>query len=45
MLDEIVAKRSLAQTKLARGASEVWRGVWDDFRNWLQLGPEAREKT
>jgi len=22
-----------------------WRGVWDEFRNWLQLGLEAREKT
>jgi hypothetical protein len=25
----------LAQTKLAGTASEVWRGVWDEFRNWL----------
>ena len=22
-----------------------WRAVWDDFRNWLQLGLAARERT
>ena len=22
-----------------------WRAIWDDFRNWLQLGLEARERT
>jgi hypothetical protein len=22
-----------------------WRGVWDEFRNWLQLGLEARERA
>jgi len=27
--------RSATVTKLAGGASEVWRGVWDDFRNWI----------
>jgi hypothetical protein len=21
----------------------VWLGVWDDFRNWVGLGLEARE--
>jgi hypothetical protein len=20
-----------------------WRGVWDEFRNWLRLGLSARE--
>jgi hypothetical protein len=24
-------------------ASEGWRTVWDDFRNWMGLGLEARE--
>jgi len=24
---------------------ESWLAALDDFRNWLQLGPEAREKT
>ena len=24
-----------AWTKLARRSSEVWLGVWDEFRNWL----------
>ena len=27
------------------GGRKVWRAVWDDFRNWLQLGLEARERT
>jgi hypothetical protein len=21
-----------------------WRAIWDEFRNWLRLGPEARER-
>jgi len=25
-------------------ASEGWRAVWDDFRNWLRLGLQARER-
>ena len=28
--------------KPSRGAR--WRGVWDEFRNWLRLGLQAREK-
>jgi len=31
------------RSSLASQATEGWRGVWDEFRNWAQLGPEAPE--
>jgi hypothetical protein len=37
--------KCLPEPKLARRASEGWLGVRDDFRNWLQLGLTARERT
>jgi hypothetical protein len=34
---------TVAHTSVA-SVSEGWRAVWDDFRNWLRLGLEARER-
>jgi hypothetical protein len=28
-----------------RSLEKLWLGVRDDFRNWLQLGLEARERA
>jgi len=45
MATEFETKNTLRCTSLKTRAKIAWLGVRDDFRNWLQLGPEAREKT
>ena len=35
----------IAESRTFLVGRKVWRAVWDDFRNWLQLGLEARERA
>jgi hypothetical protein len=36
--------RAISRENLRNSKEIDWRAVWDDFRNWVGLGLEAREK-
>jgi hypothetical protein len=42
---ELRCAREPGRPATSEALSSEWLGVRDDFRNWLQLGPEAREKA